>query len=189
MKQPPSEPLRIWCALLDRVNNIEKVVRTIRPLMISQPNTPHLTPIPNTTREIEVVEEELVDCDIRARLLNGRHATIARVSSEMEINYPETITHGWLGIFICMQTSSGDEKLSEEAVHLGAGMLAAGYQGVIATMWSIQDHYGPEIAKDFYAHLLRRGGTMRAAHALHYAMQRFRKKYGDSEASLIAWVP
>ena len=34
------------------------------------------------------------------------------------------------------QTSTGDEKLSEEAVHLAAGMLAAGYRGVIATMWS-----------------------------------------------------
>jgi CHAT domain-containing protein len=34
-------------------------------------------------------------------------------------------------------TSAGDEKLSEEAVHLAAGMMAAGYRGVLATMWEI----------------------------------------------------
>ncbi|KDR77628.1 hypothetical protein GALMADRAFT_155469 [Galerina marginata CBS 339.88] len=216
-------------ALLDRVKNMEKAVRiTSRPLMISQPNTPRFTPIPNTTREISAVQKELAENRIQALLLNGKDATIARVSSAMgtysdihlachaiqdveeplnsgfELNdgrltlskiIQQQIPMAGLAFLSACQTSSGDEKLSEEAVHLGAGMLAAGYQGVIATMWSIQDRYGPEIAKDFYAQLLSLGGTWRkfdgadAAPALHYAIQRFRQKYGDSEASLIAWVP
>jgi CHAT domain-containing protein len=37
------------------------------------------------------------------------------------------------------QTATGDENLSEEAVHLAAGLMLAGYRGVIATMWSIKD--------------------------------------------------
>ena len=63
------------------------------------------------------------------------------------------------------QTRTGDEKLSEEAVHLAAGMLASGYQGVIATMWSISDQYGPQVAEDFYAGLISQDlGTRTAEH-------------------------
>ena len=93
------------------------------------------------------------------------------------------------------QTSTGDEKLSEEAVHLAAGMLAAGYRGVVATMWSISDRYGPQVAEDFYARLIsqdleleRSSGlcTDGAAHALHYSTQMLRKELGDLS---LDWLP
>ena len=95
------------------------------------------------------------------------------------------------------QTSTGDEKLSEEAVHLAAGMLAAGYRGVVATMWSISDRHGPQVAEDFYARLIsqdserdseRSSGlcTDGAAHALHYSTQKLRKELGDSA---LDWIP
>jgi CHAT domain-containing protein len=92
------------------------------------------------------------------------------------------------------QTSTGDETLSEEAVHLAAGMLAAGYRGVVATMWSIKDLYGPQIAEDFYANLIHQSKNLSgddAAHALHYATQKLRKhiKPEDSDSSLLVWVP
>ncbi|CAA7262049.1 unnamed protein product [Cyclocybe aegerita] len=95
------------------------------------------------------------------------------------------------------QTSTGDEKLPEEAVHLAAGMLAAGYRGVVATMWSIKDKYGPEIAEAFYAHLLEgdsEGGERRldgfgAAHALDHATRKIRERIGDTEKALLTWVP
>ena len=76
------------------------------------------------------------------------------------------------------QTSKGDEKLSEEAVHLSAGMLAAGYCGVVATMWSISDQHGPQVAEDFYAGLISQDlegehlSTDDAAYALHYSTQK-----------------
>ena len=76
------------------------------------------------------------------------------------------------------QTSTGDEKLSEEAVHLAAGMLAAGYRGVVATMWSISDQHGPQVAEDFYAGLISQDlegehlSTDDAAYALHYSTQK-----------------
>ena len=86
-----------------------------------------------------------------------------------------------LAFLSACQTSTGDEKLAQEAVHLAGGMLAAGYRGVIATMWSIEDCYGPGIAEDFYKHLITHGADDKnnlkglssdgAAHALHYAMQ------------------
>ena len=101
-----------------------------------------------------------------------------------------------LAFLSACQTSAGDEKLSEEAVHLAAGMLAAGYRGAVATMWSIQDQYAPEIAEDFYAKITEGKMTLNgeeASPALHYAIGKLRKRLmkseTDIEASLLAWVP
>ena len=72
------------------------------------------------------------------------------------------------------QTARGDEKLSDEAVHLAAGMLLAGYQGVIATMWSIGDMDAPQVANDVYEVLLQepQDAVTNAAKALHLAVQK-----------------
>jgi len=102
-----------------------------------------------------------------------------------------------LAFLSACQTSTGTEKLSEEAVHLAAGMLAAGYRGVVATMWSIKDKYGPVVAESFYKDLMERGKTSGkpglnsdgAAHALHHAIQGIRETLGDTEEGLLTWVP
>ena len=78
-------------------------------------------------------------------------------------------------------------------------MLAAGYQGVVATMWSIKDKYGPDVAVDFYKNLLE--GTLSSegksqlldsgavAVALHHAISKIRQMLGDTEEALLTWVP
>ncbi|CAG8589211.1 16081_t:CDS:2, partial [Acaulospora colombiana] len=52
------------------------------------------------------------------------------------------------------QTTTGEESLSDEAVHIAGGMLLAGYRGVVATMWSIQDDLAPEVADEFYRYIM-----------------------------------
>jgi len=102
-----------------------------------------------------------------------------------------------LAFLSACQTSTGAEKLSEEAVHLAAGMLVAGYRSVVATMWSIKDKYGPVVAESFYRYLMESGKTSGkqgldsrgAAHALHYAIQDVRETLGDTEQGLLTWVP
>ena len=101
-----------------------------------------------------------------------------------------------LAFLSACQTSTGDEKLSEEAVHLAAGMLAAGYRGVVATMWSIDDHYAPGVSEDFYANLINGAEDLNsenAACALHHATLKLRQRLADSkldlESSLLVWVP
>ena len=42
-----------------------------------------------------------------------------------------------LAFLSACQTAAGDEKTPEESAHLAAGMLAVGFKGVVATMWSI----------------------------------------------------
>jgi len=110
---------------------------------------------------------------------------------EQKISYCE------LAFLSACQTSTGDEKLSEEAVHLAAGMLAAGYRSVVATMWSIKDEYGPVVAEGFYRYLMEKGTTsgrpgidsVNAARALHQAIQAIRQQVGDMEQGLLTWVP
>ncbi|KAH6902034.1 CHAT domain-containing protein, partial [Coprinopsis sp. MPI-PUGE-AT-0042] len=102
-----------------------------------------------------------------------------------------------LAFLSACQTSAGDEKLSDEAVHLAAGMLAAGYRRVVATMWSIGDGNAPEVANDFYSYLFSHqedgsgssvDGSI-SAYALHHAVQQLRGRLDNSESSLLAWVP
>ncbi|KAF5335481.1 hypothetical protein D9611_012192 [Ephemerocybe angulata] len=82
-----------------------------------------------------------------------------------------------LAFLSACQTSTGAQKLPDEAVHLAAGMLAAGYRRVVATMWSIGDRHAPDVAVDFYQYLLSRryptsDGAFdgrHSAHALYHA--------------------
>lgn len=89
------------------------------------------------------------------------------------------------------QTATGDEKRPEEAVHLAAGMLMAGYRTVFATMWSIGDRDAPVIAKEVYTRLMESGGAEEqkwpAAYALHAAVDVLREKVGEQE--FVKWVP
>ena len=95
------------------------------------------------------------------------------------------------------QTSKGDEKLPEEVVHLASGMLAAGYQSVVGTMWSIFDEHAPDLAEFFYENLLANAtdseGPMidgkGAARALHKATQRLRESTSSSPNYFLIWVP
>jgi CHAT domain-containing protein len=87
------------------------------------------------------------------------------------------------------QTATGDKKLSNEAVHLAAGMQFAGYRSVIATMWSIRDNDAPIVADRVYSHIFRGAepNSTEAAHALHHAVKELRKQVGDLE--FMSWVP
>jgi CHAT domain-containing protein len=98
-----------------------------------------------------------------------------------------------LAVLSACQTARGDEDLPEEAVHLAAGMLAAGFRSVVATMWSINDANGPVLSDAFYAALARRravqkdGDPQRVAHALHEAVDRPKESVG--EQNFMRWAP
>ena len=85
------------------------------------------------------------------------------------------------------QTAMGDEKVTEESMHLAAGMLFSGFRGVIATMWSIGDEDAPQIAGEVYKKILENGkpNRIRAAFALHQAVRQLQ----TSGANFLSWVP
>ncbi|KAJ7898481.1 CHAT domain-containing protein [Mycena leptocephala] len=103
-----------------------------------------------------------------------------------------SLPHADLAFLSACQTATGDRKLVE-SVHLAAGMLLAGYRGVIATMWSIMDNDAPQVAEDVYEHLFKTSppDPTRAAEALHLAVRNLRER-SDSEGkkkSFFDWVP
>ncbi|TEB36915.1 hypothetical protein FA13DRAFT_1893854 [Coprinellus micaceus] len=115
------------------------------------------------------------------------------LNSVMQKNLPNAD----LAYLSACQTSAGQESLPDEAVHLAAGMLAAGYRRVVSTMWEIGDESASQVASDFYQYLWSRrpegsgsrfDGTL-SAHALHYATQQLRDRLGNTNASLLAWIP
>ncbi|KIM76963.1 hypothetical protein PILCRDRAFT_825717 [Piloderma croceum F 1598] len=101
----------------------------------------------------------------------------------------KSFPHADFAFLSACQTATGDEKLSEEAIHLAAGLMLAGYGGTIATMWSIQDKDGPVIADSVYSDLFSdtEPDSTRAALALHHAVKYLRQKEGD--LAFLSWVP
>ncbi|EUC61298.1 aromatic di-alanine and TPR containing protein [Rhizoctonia solani AG-3 Rhs1AP] len=86
-------------------------------------------------------------------------------------------------------TATGDEKLPDEAIHLAAGMLMAGYSSVIATMWSPGDEDAVLVADEVYSKLMKDGqvGNGEGGEALHYAIAVLREKVGEKEFE--RWMP
>jgi CHAT domain-containing protein len=96
---------------------------------------------------------------------------------------------GGLAFLSACQTAMGDEELSDEAIHVAAGMLFAGYGGVIGTMWSISDKLAPDVARDVYGQLFRNGTRpdyRDAARALHEAIGRLRE---SGTVPFHIWLP
>jgi CHAT domain-containing protein len=101
----------------------------------------------------------------------------------------QSYTHTELAVLSACQTAKGDSKLPEEAIHLAAGMLMAGYGSVVATMWSIRDDDAPIIAERFYKYLIDEAGgdSSRTAYALHNAVAHLRDVRGEDDFA--SWAP
>lgn len=110
---------------------------------------------------------------------------------ELSAIITKSFPHADLAFLSACQTAMGDEKLSEEAVHLAAGLMLAGYRSVIATMWSIKDQDAPVVSDHIYSHLLGDAelepDSTKAAVALHRAVKQLRQQVGDS--AFLSWVP
>jgi CHAT domain-containing protein len=130
--------------------------------------------------------------DVDEPLKSGVHLHDGRLEL-LEI-MRQQISNPDLAFLSACQTSKGDLRLSEEVVHFSAGMLAAGYRGVVGTMWSISDMHGPEFAKEFYQYLIKEKrpeglDSARAAYALDHAVKKVRESLGEGDAAFRTWVP
>jgi CHAT domain-containing protein len=100
--------------------------------------------------------------------------------------------HADFAFLSACQTATGDEKLTEEAIHLAAGLVLAGYCSVILTMWSIKDEDAPVIVDYVYSDLFcnTKPDSTKAALALHHATKCLCEKKGyKSDAAFLSWVP
>ncbi|KIM78748.1 hypothetical protein PILCRDRAFT_10966 [Piloderma croceum F 1598] len=94
-----------------------------------------------------------------------------------------------LAFLSACETAMGNENLPDEAIHLGATLLYAGFQGVVATLWSIADVDSPKIADSFYEYLSK--NMLRSENAafvhwvpfIHLVAESY-KKYMHTQLSL-----
>ncbi|KAJ7290268.1 CHAT domain-containing protein [Mycena rebaudengoi] len=101
-----------------------------------------------------------------------------------------------LAFLSACETAKGDEKTPDEAMHLAASLLFAGFGGVVATMWRMNDNDGPKIADTFYEYLFkdcspdsvspRVPDLTKAAKALHLAVKAL---YREPGMTFERWVP
>ncbi|KZV73909.1 hypothetical protein PENSPDRAFT_252184 [Peniophora sp. CONT] len=105
-----------------------------------------------------------------------------------------TAENAELAFLSACQTAVGDIKIPEESAHLAAGMLVAGFKGVVATMWSIGDEDAPIVVEAYYRKLLELrssgllgSGQTGASYALHEAVAVLRKRVGES--AFVRWAP
>ena len=94
-----------------------------------------------------------------------------------------------LGFRLINENHTGDISIPDESLSLAGGFLFAGYRAAVATMWSINDQDGADIAKSFYNYLLKQDcpSTIGAALALHRAVRDLREANPTMEH--IRWIP
>ncbi|KAF8751653.1 TPR-like protein [Rhizoctonia solani] len=173
-------------------------------LMISQVSTPGFSTLPGTEKELSLISQHF--SSLRVTKLSEMAATpdavLEAIGSHSWVHFachasqiaqdPALVLYISIPAFAFLsacQTATGDYNLPEEAVHLAAGMIMAGYPTVIATMWSIEDGDAPLVADHTYAHMLKDGepDSTKASYALHQALSALREKVG--ERNFISWVP
>ena len=137
-------------------------------LVVAQPETPGLPALPGTRDECTritdalpattlLMHKEATTTDTLSAISEHRWLHLACHGSQDSIDptqsafslYDGRLTlstlmdtasdNAELAFLSACQTAVGDEKNPEESIHLAAGMLAVGFKGVIATMWSIGD--------------------------------------------------
>jgi CHAT domain-containing protein len=101
----------------------------------------------------------------------------------------KSFSHLELAFLSACETATGDARAPEEALHIAAGMLMAGFTSVLATMWSIRDEDAPLIAQEVYTRLLKgdRPDASRAAYALDEATKVLRETIGEGQ--FVRWIP
>ncbi|KAJ7805899.1 CHAT domain-containing protein [Mycena leptocephala] len=95
-----------------------------------------------------------------------------------------------LAFLSACEMAMGDEKVPDEAIHIAATMLFAGFRGVVGTMWAMHDEDGPEVVDVFYNHIFGTSpeshpDSTKAAEVLHLAVKKLRT---EKKASFQHWV-
>ncbi|KAJ7653759.1 CHAT domain-containing protein [Mycena rosella] len=120
-------------------------------------------------------------------MLSDGRLKVSQIMRRQESDYSEGSGKPMsLAFLSACETAKGDNSTPDEAMHLAATFLFAGFRGVVATMWSIEDQDGPKIADAFYEHLFKDCSPdsvppvlpdlTKAAEALHIAIEKLRKE-------------
>ncbi|KAF8980403.1 CHAT domain-containing protein [Cyathus striatus] len=130
----------------------------------------------NPPASIEEVDGDPLQSGLQ--LGNGEYLNMAKI---MQLSIPNAS----LAFLSACETAMGDEKLPDEALHIGTSLVFAGFKSIIATLWKIEDEDGPIIADIFYKNLFKHVDftsvpvkgfdPTNSAESLHYAVKQMQE--------------
>ena len=164
----------------------------------SQTTRLHVTRLDDGEATVARVLQHMNECDcIHLACHSFQDTTSPTESAFLLIDGPLTLKelmrqsfpHAELAVLSASETAKGDSELPDEAIHLAAGMMAAGYRSVVATMWGIQTQDPPIVMEKLYTYLFTEadGDATRVAYALHNAVAHLRDLRGEQQFG--SWLP
>jgi CHAT domain-containing protein len=113
------------------------------------------------------------------------HDKMMEVADLMRLNLPKAR----LAFLSACETAQGDMERPDEALHLAATMLYAGFKSVIGTMWSMGDVDGPTVAKKVYEELFGGDEEMLDFNVVPYALDDAVRKLRGQGLEPSRWAP
>jgi hypothetical protein len=102
------------------------------------------------------------------------------------------LTGAELAFLSACSTSGTSQNLIDEAVHITAAFLLAGYQNVIGTLWPVLDEAAWRITEQFYTRMTNAGTretrSVEAARILHNATRDLRNHYPHEPARWAGFI-
>jgi CHAT domain-containing protein len=113
------------------------------------------------------------------------HDKMMEVADLMRLNLPKAR----LAFLSACDTAQGDMERPDEALHLAATMLYAGFKSVVGTMWSMGDVDGPIVARTVYEELFAGDGKMLDFDVVPYALDAAVRKLRAQGLEPSRWAP
>jgi CHAT domain-containing protein len=113
------------------------------------------------------------------------HDRMMEISDLMHLNLPKAR----LAFLSACETAQGDMERPNEALHLAAIMLYAGFKSVIGTMWSMGDVDGPLLARTVYEELFAGDCVMVDFGMVPYALDAAVRKLRAQGLEPSRWAP
>jgi CHAT domain-containing protein len=113
------------------------------------------------------------------------HDRMMQVGDIIRLNLP----NARLAFLSACETALGDMERPDEALHLSATMLYAGFKSVVGTMWSIGDVDGPVVAETVYRKLFEGEGETLDFDIVPYALDEAVRKLRNQGLEPSRWAP
>jgi CHAT domain-containing protein len=93
-----------------------------------------------------------------------------------------------LAFLSACETAQGDTARPDEALHLAAAMLFAGFKSVVGTLWSMDDVDGPVVAEAVYRELFAGNGEELDFDCVPYALDDAVRKLRERGYEVSRWA-
>jgi CHAT domain-containing protein len=110
---------------------------------------------------------------------------IIQVDDLIRLNLPSAR----LAFLSACETAQGDTERPDEALHLAATMLYAGFKSIVGTMWSMNDIDGPVVTKTVYEELFVGESDILDFDIIPYALDMAVRKLRDQGLEPSRWAP